>query len=98
MSTPRELPHWAKELLAKTDMAAIMETMRRTEPDFEWFHENIDVLRERHSGEHVAVRDRQVIASNIDFKGLLAELESRRIETSDCYLGFVTPKDWIWVL
>jgi hypothetical protein len=98
MPAPREMPEWAKEILAKTDTDAQMENMRRTEPDFKWFHEHFRELQQSHPDEHVAIRGGKIIASNKDFRRLLAELESRSIDTKDCHLDFVRPENLEWVL
>ncbi|HLF07419.1 MAG TPA: hypothetical protein VI893_09680 [Thermoplasmata archaeon] len=98
MAATRELPQWAKNLLASTDMKSVVEAMNATEPDFKWFHSNLEDLRRTHSEMFVAIKDRAVVSSKADFKELLADLSERSIDTKSCVIEFVTPKDWQWVL
>jgi hypothetical protein len=59
-----------------------IELLKKSKEDFVWFQQNYGQLQEEHSGEYVAVRDKQVIDSDSDYFGLLGKLKDKSIDTA----------------
>lgn len=63
-----------------------METinlLKSAKEDFIWFKENFKEIQEKYRGEFVAIKDKSIINSDVDYFELLERLKSQGIETSE---------------
>jgi len=69
------------------------------ENDSRWFYENIDVLRSKSfTGKFVAVKNKEVIASNGNLNAVVSSIEEKGENPSYILVEFVYPEGTIVLL
>ena len=79
-----------------TDELEISERLESFERDSDWFHDNIDHLRNQNfSNMHVAIEGGEIISSNEDIDVVIKEVEEKGKDPAFTFIEFVYPKDMI---
>ena len=69
------------------------------EDDSKWFYENVDLLRKkRFVGKFVAIRNKEVIASDVDINVVVKEVESEGKNPAYIVIEYVYPEGTIVLL
>jgi len=76
-----------------------MSVLRNFEKDSEWFHKNINKLREEgFEGKFVAVKDSKTLASDKNVDLLINEIEKKGENPSYVFIEFVHPEGFTLIL
>lgn len=70
------------------------------EESFIWFHNNLEDLQSKYSGNFVAIQSNKVIAKNKDKKELYKQLreEFTQEQVDEFFIDYVNPKGYIPIL
>ncbi len=76
-----------------------MSVLRNFEKDSEWFHKNINKLREEgFEGKFVAVKNSKTLASDKNVDLLINEIEKKGENPSYVFIEFVHPEGFTLIL
>ena len=88
--------------MGKNNMQSATELPRgleEFEEDGKWFHENIGFLREKNlTGKFVAIKDKNVIASDKDINVVIEYVEERGENPAYIIIEFVYPEGTVILL
>ena len=76
-----------------------MSVLRNFEKDSEWFHKNVNKLREEgFEGKFVAVKNSKTLASDKNVDLLINEIEKKGENPSYVFIEFVHPEGFTLIL
>ena len=76
-----------------------LKLLKDFESDSQWFHEHINLMREKgFTGKFVAVKDKNIISSEKDADSLIDSLEKNGENPSYVFIEFVHPEGFTLIL
>tara|TARA_Y100000310_G_scaffold344631_1_gene458429 strand:+ start:3835 stop:4083 length:249 start_codon:yes stop_codon:yes gene_type:complete len=78
------------------EMIQISEKLNAFEKDSQWFHENINSLRDKNlNGMYVAIKGGEIISTNKDIDVVIKEVKEQGENPAYIVIEFVYPKEII---
>ncbi len=79
-------------------MMSNLELLENAEEDLDWYSNNYENLQEKFSNKIVAIKEKRVVASANNIKGLLEELKIEGIDESEVLIEVIYPRNEIIIL
>ena len=79
-------------------MMSNLELLENAEEDLDWYSNNYENLQEKFSNKIVAIKEKRVVASANNIKGLLEELKIEVIDESEVLIEVIYPRNEIIIL
>lgn len=67
----------------------ILKSIDELEAETLWYAKNLKNIREKHKNEFVAIKNKEIIASNPKYSGLLKELKKKNEDPDEVAIEFV---------
>jgi len=82
------------------DEERLTEIARTHDESFQWFHENLEELREKYAGNFIAVYHKNVIAKNPDKAKLFRTLRKNysKKEIEEIFIDYINPKGYFLII